>query len=85
MPDQPDPAVSGWLILDKPRGLGSTQAVAAVKRVLREAGYGMGGTKWQVIRSHVLANPLPGILTGTILAMSRAVGEARFDPAVAST
>jgi tRNA pseudouridine55 synthase len=32
--------VHGWLILDKPRGLGSTQAVAAVKRVLREAGYG---------------------------------------------
>jgi tRNA pseudouridine55 synthase len=32
--------VSGWLILDKPRGLGSTQAVAAVKRVLRKAGYG---------------------------------------------
>jgi tRNA pseudouridine55 synthase len=30
----------GWLILDKPRGLGSTQAVAAVKRVLRRAGYG---------------------------------------------
>src|SRR6187399_1906504 len=30
----------GWLILDKPRGLGSTQAVAAVKRVLRKAGYG---------------------------------------------
>ena len=30
----------GWLILDKPRGLGSTQAVAAVKRVLRQAGYG---------------------------------------------
>lgn len=32
--------VHGWLILDKPRGLGSTQAVGAVKRVLREAGYG---------------------------------------------
>jgi len=30
----------GWLILDKPRGLGSTQAVAAVKRVMRQAGYG---------------------------------------------
>src|SRR3546814_11315076 len=30
----------GWLILDKPRGLGSTQAVGAVKRVLRQAGYG---------------------------------------------
>ena len=43
------PAPHGWLILDKPRGLGSTQAVAATKRVLREAGYaktkvGHGGT-----------------------------------------
>jgi tRNA pseudouridine55 synthase len=38
VPDQP--GVSGWLILDKPRGLGSTQAVTAVKRCLREAGYG---------------------------------------------
>lgn len=34
------PAVSGWIILDKPVGLGSTQAVAAVKRNLREAGFG---------------------------------------------
>ena len=34
------PHPHGWLILDKPRGLGSTQAVAAVKRVLRRAGYG---------------------------------------------
>ena len=34
------PHPHGWLILDKPRGLGSTQAVAAVKRVLRQAGYG---------------------------------------------
>ena len=34
------PHPHGWLILDKPRGLGSTQAVAAVKRVLRKAGYG---------------------------------------------
>ncbi|UIP06176.1 tRNA pseudouridine(55) synthase TruB [Erythrobacter sp. SDW2] len=36
----PLPPVSGWLILDKPRGMGSTQAVGAVKRNLREAGYG---------------------------------------------
>ena len=36
----PSSSVSGWLVLDKPRGLGSTQAVAAVKRVLRQAGYG---------------------------------------------
>jgi tRNA pseudouridine55 synthase len=34
------PQPNGWLVLDKPRGLGSTQAVAAVKRVLRRAGYG---------------------------------------------
>ena len=34
------PHPHGWLILDKPRGLGSTQAVAAVKRILRRAGYG---------------------------------------------
>lgn len=43
------PAPNGWIILDKPRGLGSTQAVAAVKRNLREGGYaktkvGHGGT-----------------------------------------
>src|SRR5690606_31848788 len=36
----PRPHPHGWLVLDKPRGLGSTQAVAAVKRVLRQAGYG---------------------------------------------
>ena len=43
------PAPHGWIILDKPRGLGSTQAVGAVKRNLREGGYaktkvGHGGT-----------------------------------------
>lgn len=36
----PPPMISGWLILDKPRGMGSTQAVGAVKRNLREGGYG---------------------------------------------
>ncbi|NVD43461.1 tRNA pseudouridine(55) synthase TruB [Qipengyuania atrilutea] len=49
MNDTKKPAPSGWIILDKPQGLGSTQAVAAVKRNLREAGYakakvGHGGT-----------------------------------------
>ncbi|MEM1197592.1 MAG: tRNA pseudouridine(55) synthase TruB [Pseudomonadota bacterium] len=49
MTDTKKPAPHGWLILDKPRGLGSTQAVGAVKRVLREGGYaktkvGHGGT-----------------------------------------
>ena len=55
--------------------INAQEAIRAVPLALREAGYGMGGTKWQVTRSHVLANALPGILTGTILAMSRAVGE----------
>ena len=49
MPSVPRPAPHGWLILDKPRGLGSTQAVGAVKRILRENGWakpkiGHGGT-----------------------------------------
>ena len=49
MADNKKPAPHGWIVLDKPRGLGSTQAVAAVKRNLREAGYaktkvGHGGT-----------------------------------------
>lgn len=55
--------------------INAQEAIRAVPMALREAGYGMGGTKWQVTRSHVLTNALPGILTGTILAMSRAVGE----------
>ncbi len=40
LPELPAPALHGWLILDKPLGLGSTQAVGAVKRALREAGHG---------------------------------------------
>ena len=40
-----------------------------------EAGFGLGATKWQVTWTHVLGNALPGIFTGTILAMSRALGE----------
>jgi phosphate transport system permease protein len=55
--------------------INAQEAIRAVPRSLREAGYGLGGTKWQVTRSHVLANALPGIFTGTILAMSRAIGE----------
>ena len=49
MTERTKPAPHGWIILDKPRGLGSTQAVGAVKRVLRQGGYhktkvGHGGT-----------------------------------------
>lgn len=55
--------------------INAQEAIRAVPRSLREAGYGLGATKWQVVRSHVLTNALPGIFTGTILAISRALGE----------
>jgi len=49
MNDTPKPGLHGWLVLDKPRGMGSTQAVGAVKRLMRQGGYaktkvGHGGT-----------------------------------------
>jgi phosphate transport system permease protein len=55
--------------------IASREAIRAVPWSLREAAYGVGATKWQVARHHVLPAALPGILTGTILAISRAVGE----------
>lgn len=51
------------------------EAIRAVPNSLRQAGFGLGATKWQVIWHHVLPSALPGILTGTILAISRAIGE----------
>lgn len=51
------------------------EAIKAVPDSLRQAAYGVGATQWQTIWSHVLPNALPGILTGSILAVSRAVGE----------
>lgn len=51
------------------------EAIRAVPYSLRQAGFGLGATHWQVIWHHVLPSALPGILTGTILAMSRAIGE----------
>ena len=51
------------------------EAVKAVPSSLKEASYGMGATKWQTIRRVVLPSALGGILTGIILAISRAVGE----------
>ncbi|MEK5441826.1 MULTISPECIES: phosphate ABC transporter permease PstA [unclassified Fredinandcohnia] len=53
----------------------SQEAIRAVPSYLREASYGMGATKWQTIKNVVLPTSLPGILTGVILALSRAVGE----------
>ncbi|MFT4412639.1 phosphate ABC transporter permease PstA [Fredinandcohnia humi] len=53
----------------------SQEAIRAVPGFLREASYGMGATKWQTIKNVVLPASLPGILTGVILALSRAIGE----------
>jgi phosphate transport system permease protein len=52
------------------------EALRAVPDSLREAGWALGATQWEVIRSHLLPMALPGALTGTILALSRAIGEA---------
>lgn len=54
----------------------SAEAIRAVPDSLREAGYGVGATRWEVIRSHVLPYAAPGILTGTVLSLARALGEA---------
>jgi phosphate transport system permease protein len=53
----------------------SQEAIRAVPNALRQASYGLGATKWQTVWHHVLPNALPGILTGTILSISRAIGE----------
>ena len=56
--------------------IASAEALRAVPRSLREAGYGVGATRWEVTRDHVLPYAAPGILTGTVLALARAMGEA---------
>jgi phosphate transport system permease protein len=53
----------------------SAEAIRAVPGTLREGGYGVGATQWDVTRRLVLPNALPGILTGTVLSLSRALGE----------
>jgi phosphate transport system permease protein len=53
----------------------SAEAIRAVPQALREAGYGIGASRLQVVRQLVLPAAAPGILTGTVLALSRALGE----------
>ena len=55
--------------------INAQEAIRAVPSSLRLASYGLGATRWQTVWNHVLPSALPGILTGTILAISRAVGE----------
>jgi len=56
--------------------LASREAIKAVPGSYRQGAYAMGADKWQVIKGVVLPSAIPGILTGTILALSRAIGEA---------
>ncbi|HSJ07251.1 MAG TPA: phosphate ABC transporter permease PstA [Longimicrobiales bacterium] len=56
--------------------IASQEAIKAVPGSIRLGAYALGATKWEVIRHHVFPLALPGILTGTILALSRAIGEA---------
>lgn len=55
--------------------INAQEAIRAVPNSLRQASYGLGATQWQTIWNHVLPVSMPGVLTGTILAMSRAIGE----------
>ena len=54
----------------------SREAIKAVPGILREAAYGLGLTRWQMIKAVVLPYASPGIFTGIILSLSRALGEA---------
>jgi phosphate transport system permease protein len=53
----------------------TSEALSAVPGSIREAAFGVGATRWETIRSHVLPYAAPGILTGTILSLARAFGE----------
>ena len=55
--------------------INAQEAIRSVPSTLRQAGYGLGATQWQVIWHHVLPSAMPGIMTGTILSVSRAIGE----------
>ena len=54
----------------------SMEAIRAVPQGLRDAGYGVGASRWEITRDHVLPYAAPGILTGTVLSIARALGEA---------
>jgi phosphate transport system permease protein len=53
----------------------SRMALRSVPASIRQAGFGLGLTKWQVVKDHVLPLGMPGILTGSIIGMARAMGE----------
>lgn len=54
----------------------TSEALRAVPRSIREGALGVGATQWETVRSHVIPSAAPGILTGTVLSLARAAGEA---------
>ncbi|MGD2108447.1 MAG: phosphate ABC transporter permease PstA [Phycisphaerae bacterium] len=56
--------------------IATREALLAVPQSFRHAAYALGATRWQTVRAHVLPAAMPGIMTGIILAVSRAIGEA---------
>ncbi len=54
----------------------AAEAIRAVPASLRDGAYGLGATQWEVIHTQVIPAAMPGILTGTVLAIARALGEA---------
>lgn len=55
--------------------IATQEALRTVPNALRQAALALGATRWEMVRDHVLPSALPGILTGVILALSRAIGE----------
>ncbi len=55
--------------------LSSQEAIRSVPRSIREGAYAVGATRWQVVRFHIFPLALPGILSGALMALARAVGE----------
>ncbi|MFC6725336.1 phosphate ABC transporter permease PstA, partial [Halobium palmae] len=55
--------------------ISSREAIRSVPEEMRQASYGMGATRWQTVKNVVLPRAFPGILTGTILSLGRAIGE----------
>lgn len=51
------------------------EAIRSIPQMIREAAYALGATKWQTVKDHIVPYSLPGILTGIIIGLSRAIGE----------
>jgi len=55
--------------------IASQEAIKAVPSSYRDAAYAMGATRWQVVKTVVMPQAIPGMMSGIILALSRAIGE----------